>query len=91
MVDYVDVESLNAYQTLLEEGKKSQQETFQIIQAKSRDNSAFPCSGMLRRKCRIFRHSMVTKAGKNPCKYINVENEIRGPIFTFYQRLDSDA
>lgn len=38
MADYVDVESLNAYQMLLEEGK-SQEEAFQIIQAKSRDNS----------------------------------------------------
>ena len=33
MADYVDVESLNAYQMLLEEGK-SQEEAFQIIQAK---------------------------------------------------------
>lgn len=33
IADYVDVESLNAYQMLLEEGK-SQEKAFQIIQAK---------------------------------------------------------
>ena len=38
MADYVDVESLNAYQMLLKEGK-SQEEAFLIIQAKSRDDS----------------------------------------------------
>ena len=41
MADYVDVESINAYQMLLKEGK-SEQEAFQIIQAKSRDNSRIP-------------------------------------------------
>ena len=41
MADYVDVESLNAYQILLKEGK-NQEEAFQIIQAKSRDNSRIP-------------------------------------------------
>ncbi|WP_019769297.1 alpha,alpha-phosphotrehalase, partial [Streptococcus sobrinus] len=38
MDDYVDVESLNAYQELLNQGKTSQ-EAFAIIKAKSRDNS----------------------------------------------------
>ena len=41
MDDYVDVESINAYQMLLKEGK-SEQEAFQVIQAKSRDNSRIP-------------------------------------------------
>ena len=41
MADYVDVESINAYQMLLKEGK-SQEEAFHIIQAKSRDNSRIP-------------------------------------------------
>ena len=41
MEDYVDVESLNAYQSLLAEGQ-SPEAAFRIIKAKSRDNSRTP-------------------------------------------------
>ena len=41
MADYVDVESINAYQALLEAGHTSEQ-AFEIIQIKSRDNSRTP-------------------------------------------------
>ena len=41
MADYVDVESINAYQMLLDQGKSPEQ-AFKIIQAKSRDNSRTP-------------------------------------------------
>ena len=85
MADYVDVESLNAYQMLLEEGK-SQEEAFQIIQAKSRDNSRIPM------QCDASENAGFTvgppwlKEGKSYPR-INIENEIPGPIFTFYQDL----
>ncbi|VND94307.1 alpha,alpha-phosphotrehalase [Streptococcus pneumoniae] len=83
MADYVDVESLNAYQMLLEEGK-SQQEAFQIIQAKSRDNSRIPMQWDASENAGFSTGTPWLKAGKS-YKYINVENEIQGPIFTFYQ------
>ncbi|CFQ42567.1 alpha%2Calpha-phosphotrehalase [Streptococcus pneumoniae] len=85
MADYVDVESLNAYQMLLEEGK-SQQEAFQIIQAKSRDNSRIPMQWDASENAGFSTDTPWLKAGKS-YKYINVENEIQGPIFTFYQDL----
>ena len=85
MADYVDVESLNAYQTLLEEGK-SQQEAFQIIQAKSRDNSRIPMQWDASENAGFSTGTPWLKAGKS-YKDINVENEIQGPIFTFYQDL----
>lgn len=85
MADYVDVESLNAYQMLLEEGK-SQQEAFQIIQAKSRDNSRIPMQWDASENAGFSIGTPWLKAGKS-YKDINVENEIQGPIFTFYQDL----
>ncbi|HGP8683628.1 TPA: alpha,alpha-phosphotrehalase [Streptococcus pneumoniae] len=85
MADYVDVESLNAYQMLLEE-RKSQQEAFQIIQAKSRDNSRIPMQWDASENAGFSTGTPWLKAGKS-YKYINVENEIQGPIFTFYQDL----
>lgn len=85
MADYVDVESLNAYQMLLEEGK-SQQEAFQIIQAKSRDNSRIPMQWDTSENAGFSTGTPWLKVGKS-YKDINVENEIQGPIFTFYQDL----
>lgn len=85
MADYVDVESLNAYQMLLEEGK-SQQEAFQIIQAKSRDNSRIPMQWDASENAGFSTGTPWLKSGKS-YKDINVENEIQGPIFTFYQDL----
>ena len=85
MADYVDVESLNAYQMLLEEGK-SQEEAFQIIQAKSRDNSRIPMQWDASENAGFTVGTPWLKAGKSS-PHINVENEIQGPIFTFYQDL----
>lgn len=85
MADYVDVESLNAYQMLLEEGK-SQEEAFQIIQAKSRDNSRIPMQWDASENAGFTVGPHWLKAGKF-YPHINVENEIQGPIFTFYQNL----
>ena len=85
MTDYVDVESINAYQTLLKEGK-SEQEAFQIIQAKSRDNSRIPMQWDASEDAGFTKGTPWLKAGKS-YPQINVENEIKGPIFAFYQNL----
>ena len=85
MTDYVDVESLNAYQILLKEGK-SQEEAFQIIQAKSRDNSRIPMQWDSSENAGFTVGPPWLKAGKS-YPHINVENEIQGTIFTFYQDL----
>jgi len=85
MADYVDVESLNAYQMLLKEGK-SQEEAFQIIQAKSRDNSRIPMQWDASENAEFTVGTPWLKAGKS-YPHINVENDIQGPIFTFYQDL----
>lgn len=82
MDDYVDVESLNAYQMLLEEGK-NQQEAFKLIQAKSRDNSRIPMQWEASENAGFSTGTPWLKVGKS-YKDINVENEIQGPIFTFY-------
>ena len=85
MDDYVDVESINAYQMLLKEGK-SEQEAFQIIQAKSRDNSRIPMQWDASENAGFSTGTPWLKTGKS-YKDINVENDIQGPIFTFYQNL----
>ena len=85
MDDYVDVESINAYQMLLKEGK-SEQEAFQVIQAKSRDNSRIPMQWDASENAGFSKGTPWLKVGKS-YPQINVENEIKGPIFTFYQNL----
>lgn len=85
MADYVDVESINAYQMLLEQGK-TPEEAFAIIQAKSRDNSRTPMQWGDSANAGFTTGTPWLKAGKSYPE-INVENEIQGPIFTFYQKL----
>ncbi|MBP2623382.1 alpha,alpha-phosphotrehalase [Streptococcus oricebi] len=85
MEDYVDVESLNAYQILLEEGK-SEAEAFKIIQAKSRDNSRTPMQWDDSANAGFSTGTPWLKAGKS-YPQINVAKEKNGPIFTFYQKL----
>ena len=85
MADYVDVESINAYQMLLEQGK-TPEEAFAIIQAKSRDNSRTPMQWDDSANAGFTTGIPWLKAGKSYPE-INVENEIQGPIFTFYQKL----
>ena len=85
MADYVDVESINAYQMLLDQGKSPQQ-AFKIIQAKSRDNSRTPMQWNASKNAGFSTGTPWLKAGKS-YKDINVENEIDGPIFKFYQEL----
>ena len=85
MADYVDVESINAYQELLAAGK-SENEAFAIIQAKSRDNSRTPMQWDASENAGFTTGTPWLKAGKT-YKYINVETEKAGKIFRFYQDL----
>lgn len=85
MDEYVDVESINAYQMLLDQGKSPEQ-AFKIIQAKSRDNSRTPMQWDASENAGFSIATPWLKAGKS-YPTINVENEKNGPIFTFYQEL----
>ena len=85
MDDYVDVESINTYQILSKEGKR-QEEAFQIIQAKSRDHSRNLMQWDALENAGFTVGTPWLKAGKSYPE-INVENEIQGSIFTFYQDL----
>ncbi|WP_029172244.1 alpha,alpha-phosphotrehalase [Streptococcus suis] len=85
MDDYVDVESINAYQMLLDQGHAPEQ-AFKIIQAKSRDNSRTPMQWDASDNAGFSTGTPWLKAGKS-YQTINVEQEKTGPIFTFYQEL----
>ena len=85
MADYVDVESINAYQMLLDQGKSPEQ-AFKIIKAKSRDNSRTPMQWDASLNAGFSTGTPWLKVGKS-YKDINVENEINGPIFKFYKEL----
>ena len=85
MADYVDVESINAYQELLA-ASKSEREAFAIIQAKSRDNSRTPMQWDASENAGFTTGTPWLKAGKT-YKDINVETEKIGKIFRFYQDL----
>lgn len=85
MADYVDVESLNAYQELLTKGK-SPVEAFEIIRAKSRDNSRTPMQWDASANAGFSSGTPWLKAGKSYPE-INVEAEKQGQIFPFYQDL----
>ncbi|MEQ9763546.1 alpha,alpha-phosphotrehalase [Streptococcus sp. ZJ151] len=85
MADYVDVESLNAYQIMLD-GGKTPEEAFEIIKAKSRDNSRTPMQWDASENAGFTTGTPWLKAGKS-YKAINVANEKDGVIFKFYQEL----
>lgn len=85
MADYVDVESLNAYHIMLDEGKTAE-EAFAIIQAKSRDNSRIPMQWDASEHAGFTTGTPWLKAAKTYRK-INVETEKNGRIFPFYQKL----
>lgn len=85
MADYVDVESMNAYQMLLDQGKSPEQ-AFKIIKAKSRDNSRKPMQWDASLNAGFSTGTPWLKVGKS-YKDINVEKEMDGPIFTFYKEL----
>lgn len=85
MADYVDVESLNAYQIMLDEGK-TPEEAFKIITVKSRDNSRIPMQWDASANAGFTTGTPWLKAGKS-YQQINVEAEKNGKIFPFYKGL----
>lgn len=85
MSDYVDVESLNAYQIMLDEGK-TPEEAFKIITVKSRDNSRIPMQWDASANAGFTTGMPWLKTGKS-YPQINVETEKNGKIFPFYQKL----
>ena len=85
MANYVDVESINAYQALRSAGKTESQ-AFAIVQAKSRDNSRIPMQWNDEENAGSPTGQPRLQAGKT-YRDINVAKEKSGPIFTFYQEL----
>lgn len=85
MANYVDVESINAYQALRSAGKTESQ-AFAIVQAKSRDNSRIPMQWNDEENAGFSTGQPWLQVGKN-YRDINVAKEKSGPIFTFYQEL----
>ena len=83
--DYVDVEALNAYQELLDDGKSSA-EAFHIVSLKARDNSRIP----MHWKDDKYAGFSTTTPWLKPTNQaeINVEKELAGgQIFNYYQKL----
>ena len=85
MANYVDVESINAYQALRSAGKTESQ-AFAIVQAKSRDNSRIPMQWNDEENAGFSTGQPWLQVGKT-YRDINVAKEKSGPVFTFYQEL----
>ncbi|MET3557711.1 trehalose-6-phosphate hydrolase [Streptococcus rupicaprae] len=85
MADYVDVESLNNYELLLEQGHSPEQ-AFKIIQTKSRDNSRTPMQWDGTENAGFSTGKSWLKAGKSYPR-INVAEAKTGKVFPFYQDL----
>ncbi|MBS0937788.1 alpha-amylase family glycosyl hydrolase, partial [Lactiplantibacillus plantarum] len=85
MNDYVDIEALNAYQSLIKDGY-SQQYAFEIIKTKARDNSRTPMQWDDSATAGFTKGAAwlrPTNQGR-----INVAHELAsGEIFDYYQRL----
>ena len=86
MDQYIDIESLNAYQELLNAGKKPQ-EAFEIVKSKSRDNSRIPVQWTAEQYGGFSEVEPWIGVGKSVPE-INVEKELNeGSIFSYYQKL----
>ncbi|MGG5372154.1 alpha,alpha-phosphotrehalase [Enterococcus sp. AZ196] len=83
---YVDVETLNAYEELLEAGM-SEEEAFEIIKTKARDNSRIPMQWDHSEFSGFSNVAPWMSVGKS-AKELNVARELKeGTIFNYYQRL----
>ncbi|MBV7392315.1 alpha,alpha-phosphotrehalase [Enterococcus alishanensis] len=86
MAEYVDVESLNAYQELIAAGK-TEKAAFEIVKAKSRDNSRTPMQWDQTTYSGFSETTPWLPLGKT-ADSINVEKELtEGSIFSYYQQL----
>ncbi|GFH40763.1 alpha,alpha-phosphotrehalase [Lactococcus insecticola] len=84
MADYVDVESVNAYQMLLDNGL-TPEAAFEIIQTKSRDNSRTPMQWDATANAGFSTAKPWLRAGNHA--EITVAADKDGEIFKFYQKL----
>ncbi|MBX8935369.1 alpha,alpha-phosphotrehalase [Enterococcus gilvus] len=86
MTQYADVETANAYQELLDLGK-SEEEAFEIVKSKARDNSRTPMQWDDTDFSGFTEGTPWLALGKT-AKEINVAKELsEGSIFNYYQRL----
>ena len=86
MTQYADVETANAYQELLDLGK-SEEEAFEIVKSKARDNSRTPMQWDDTDFSGFTEGTPWLALGKSS-KEINVTKELsEGSIFNYYQRL----
>lgn len=84
--DYKDIETLNHYRILLDKGH-SEEETMEIIQAKSRDNSRTPMQWNSEENAGFTSGQPWLKVAPN-YQEINAEKEVKeGKIFAYYQDL----
>lgn len=85
--EYRDVESLNYYKILLEQGK-SKDEALKILEAKSRDNSRTPMQWSADKNAGFSEGEPWINVAAN-YQVINVENEIgsQDSVYAFYKRL----
>lgn len=85
MKDYVDIESINAFNELKKAGI-SEQAAFEIVKTKSRDNSRTPMHWSNDQYAGFSKHKpWLMPTGQEE---INVEQELKdGEIFNFYQKL----
>ncbi|RJF51480.1 alpha,alpha-phosphotrehalase [Pediococcus acidilactici] len=83
--DYVDVEALNAYHTLLKSGH-SPQDALAIVKSKARDNSRVPMHWDNTKYAGFSKVKPWLKPTNQ--QIINVDDELRhGEIFNYYQKL----
>lgn len=86
MADYVDVESLNAYQELIQQGH-SEEDAFAIVRRKSRDNSRTPMQWTHEVNAGFTKGTPWLAVG-NHAQEINAAKELEeGSIFAYYQKL----
>ncbi|MBF8971036.1 alpha,alpha-phosphotrehalase [Streptococcus sp. NLN76] len=86
MDQYKDIESINAYQMLLDRGLTAE-EAFEVIQVKSRDNSRTPIQWDTSENAGFTTGQPWLEVANN-YQEINVEQELaQGSIFSYYQDL----
>ncbi|WP_460648395.1 alpha,alpha-phosphotrehalase [Lactococcus garvieae] len=84
VADYQDLEALNAYERLLEQGK-TEAEAFEIISSKSRDNSRTPMQWDDSANAGFTKGEPWLKVGKHTD--INLKRDKNGEIYNFYKEM----
>lgn len=82
--NYLDLETLNAYQSLLKKGM-TEKEAFEILKAKSRDNARTPMQWDNGKNTGFTTGRPWLAVGNHP--EINVAQDKNGEIYNFYKKL----